>query len=101
MSSTPKGIIKRYKTYYGSQTTVICWMYPKADETEKKFKERFIQEHLELELYDARYLMSYISWITETTRTSPYVCTGNIMPSSDTTTKERVGVLTRQQKNKL
>jgi hypothetical protein len=77
----PDRIVSRYKTYYGSNTTVMCWKCTNAAQLEKQFKARFFAERLELELYDARFVVRYIHWITITTRSAPFVCTGTFMPS--------------------
>lgn len=76
----PERILSRYKTYYGSNTTVMCWKCSNAARLEQQFKARFVAEHVELELYDARFVVRYVHWITTTTRTVPIVCTGTFMP---------------------
>ena len=76
----PERIVSRYKTYYGSDTTVMCWKCSNAARLEKQFKERFAPERLELELYDTRFVVRYVHWITTTTRAAPIVCTGTFMP---------------------
>ena len=75
----PERIVSRYKTYYGSDTTVMCWKCSNAARLEKQFKERFGPERLELELYDTRFVVRYVHWITTTTRAAPIVCTGTFM----------------------
>lgn len=76
----PERIVSRYKTYYGSNTTVMCWKCSNGARLEQQFKARFVDERLELELYDARFVVRYVHWVTTTTRTSPIVCTGTFMP---------------------
>ena len=76
----PERILSRYKTYYGSNTTVMCWKCSNAARLEQQFKTRFVAERVELELYDARFVVRYVHWITTTTRTAPIVCTGTFMP---------------------
>jgi hypothetical protein len=76
----PERIVSRYKTYYGTNTTVMCWKCPNAARLEQQFKARFVAEWLELELYDARFVVRYVHWVTTTTRTAPFVCTGTFMP---------------------
>jgi hypothetical protein len=76
----PERIVSRYKTYYGSNTTVMCWKCSNGARLEQQFKARFVDERLELELYDARFVVRYVHWVTTTTRTAPIVCTGTFMP---------------------
>jgi hypothetical protein len=76
----PERIVSRYKTYYGSNTTVMCWKCSNGARLEQQFKARFVDERLELELYDARFVVRYVHWVTTTTGTAPIVCTGTFMP---------------------
>jgi hypothetical protein len=80
MSSAPSQIIKRYKTYYGTETTAMCWVCSDAQTLEKDFKDQFGYSRVELELYSAKYVMRYINWLTETSGVTPYVCTGTTFP---------------------
>ena len=80
MSCEPERIVSRYKTYYGADTTVMCWKCGDAIELERRFKARFSDEHVELELYASQYVMQYVHWITTTVNTTPYVCTGSVYP---------------------
>lgn len=81
MSTRPETILSRYKTYYGMKTTVMCWFSKDAISLEKQFMNEFKLNHVEMELYDATYVMHYIHWLTTTTQSTPYVCTGTTLPT--------------------
>lgn len=80
MSSAPSQIVQRYKTYYGTETTAMCWLCSDAKTLEKEFKEQFGYSRVELELYSSKYMMRYVKWLTETSGVTPYVCTGTMFP---------------------
>lgn len=95
MSSAPSQIVKRYKTYYGTETTAMCWVCSDAKAIEKEFKDRFGCSRVELELYSAKHVMCYVNWLTETTGVTPYVCTGAMFPPTTANRNNTHAMLTR------